>query len=96
MHDFLVATSYSMQDHLENTQQPATEGMQVFNHTVLLCVSLIPALLFALGFCTDSFLPGAVIAVCIVVLKLKDNIQRTKSRKYTYRECVTMTVFTPM
>lgn len=65
IHDSSTASSSSMHNHLENTQKPAPDSRQVFNHNLLLCAFLFPALLFALGSYIDFFLLD-VIAACIV------------------------------
>lgn len=36
VHYSLIATGTSVCNHLENTQKPATDNTQVFNHTIFL------------------------------------------------------------
>lgn len=91
MPDSLAATSSSTHNHSGNIQKWVTDNTQEFNHIILLCVSLIPALLFALGADTDYSL--LVVIAVHIVLKLKDNIRRIKGIKYTNQNCVMMIFF---
>lgn len=91
---FPCPTSSSIWSFREHTTASNRQYAE-FNYTILLHMSLIHTLV-----CLEflyRFLPLCfVLALCIVLSKLKDNIQGTKNIKYTNCKCVTMTIFTPM